>query len=173
MKKKFYSGVPIILPILFALIYLLAVVTRSKDEVYSILMGAPPSDPLIFSIVVGGIVFLLLWVWSEWVYYIEFGENELVFKREMLPFLKPVKVSYGEIFYVCRSDVKAVLSVFLLNGKEIRFPVSVSGSVDQLIAEFQKHVPQNHIQPEIESVYKKINLYEVVLWLFVKILKSY
>ncbi len=167
MKKRFHSGVPIILPILFALIYLLAVVTRSKDEVYSILMGAPPSDPLIFSIVVGGIVLLLLWVWSEWVYYIEFGENELVFKRRMLPFLKPAKVSYSEIFYVCRSDVKAVLSVFLLNGKEIRFPVSVSGSVDQLIAEFQKHVPQNHIQPEIESVYKKINLYEVVLWLFV------
>jgi asparagine N-glycosylation enzyme membrane subunit Stt3 len=71
MKKRFHSGVPIILPILFALIYLLAVITRSKDEVYSILMGAPPSDPLIFSIVVGGIVLLLLWVWSEWVYYIE------------------------------------------------------------------------------------------------------
>ena len=160
MKKKFYSGVPIILPILFALIYLLAVVTRSKDEVYSILMGAPPSDPLIFSIVVGGIVLLLLWVWSEWVYYIEFGENELVFKREMLQFLKPVKVSYGEIFYVCRSDVKEVLSVFLLNGKEVRLPTSVTDGVDGLVAEFRKHLPSGRIQPEIETAYKKWGPFE-------------
>lgn len=155
MAKKIQPITPKIVLLLMAPVWFHVNVLISRGEIKSILMNGKPSDPVLFLLIIAVNIFLLLSVWGGWVYYIEFGENELAFKRGMLPFLKPSKVSYGEIHYVCRSDTKLALSVFLKNGKEIVLSTSVTDGVNGLVAEFRKRISPDRIQPEIESSYKK------------------
>lgn len=104
-------------------------------------------------------VFLVWSIWIEWTYYIEFNEDQLIFRKQGL-FKKLVKIAYTDVLYIRRSSRRSFIDVLTRDGKVMKLNTAVDGRVGALVDEFQKHLQENQIQFNIEYSYKKFSLYE-------------